>query len=205
MSHKTRTRQGATFASEAYKESGGNLDGYTLIKQNANNKAYKNNVNGSIHVGIKGTSNLSDIVTDVRHAVGVNISTTDRYKDSKTFLEDLKRQNPTANLNIYGHSLGGLIVNKIAKNEPQLISSGQAFNPYALKTSDLDSGGKVTNYRTKTDVASALGSINNSNVESVGSIFDITKSITENHSLRNFYKNGGKMKLMPIEKKLLSY
>jgi|688.fasta_scaffold455034_2 dienelactone hydrolase len=204
MSHKTRTRQGATFVREAYKEAGGNLEGYTLIKQDANNKAYKNNATGAINVGIRGTSNLSDVITDVGHAVGVNISTTDRYKDSKKFLEDLKRQNPTANLNVYGHSLGGTIVNKLAKENPQLISSGEAFNPYALKGSDLDSGGKIKNYRTKADVASALGAINN-NIESVGSIFDIAKSITDNHSLSNFYKNGGRIRLMPIDEKLLSY
>jgi dienelactone hydrolase len=204
MAHKAKTRIGATFAKQAYSTNPESIEGYTLVNWNANNKAYKENNTNVIHVGIKGTANAADVLTDIKHFTGTKIETTDRYKDSKKFLENLQRDNPTSKLNVYGHSLGGLIANKLAKEEPQLVSGGQAFNPYALKSSDLDSGGKIKNYRTKTDVASALGAINN-NIESVGSIFDITKSITDNHSLSNFYKKGGKIRLQPISEKILAY
>lgn len=205
MSHKARTRTGATFAREAYNDRPKSTleGGYRLINYDINNKAYKD-MNNNIHVGIRGTSNLSDVVTDVGHFVGTKIENTDRYKQSKKFVEGLKRDYPTSNINVYAHSLGGLIANKLAKENPNLVSGGETYNPYALKSSDLDSGGKLKNYRTRTDVASALGAINN-NIESVGSVFDITRGILDNHALNNFYKNGGRIRLQPINEKLLAY
>lgn len=197
------TRKGALIANQSYKEKADkNInDNYNLelIAENEFNKAYKDKNTGDINIGIRGTAGLTDVLTDVKHLVGADIKNTDRYKNSKEFLENIKRQNPTSNINLYGHSLGALITNKLAEEKPDIVSGGEGYNPYALKGSDLESGGKIKNYRMNTDVASALGSLgaDTKNIKSVGDISDITKGILDTHSLSNFLKTGGRVVYNP--------
>jgi hypothetical protein len=185
------TRSGALIATQSYKDKADRIVGDNeLISENEYNKAYRNKNTGDISIGIRGTSGLSDVLTDVKHFIGSDIRNTDRYKNSKTFLEKVKGENPNSKVNLYGHSLGALITNKLAEEKPNLVSGGEGYNPYALKGADLESGNKIKNYRLRTDVASALGSITG-NVKSVGDFSDLTKGVLEAHSLSNFLRAGG--------------
>jgi len=185
------TRAGALIATQSYKEKADkNVGDNELIAENEYNKAYKNKKTGDISIGIRGTSGINDVLTDAKHFVGSDIRNTDRYKNSKAFLVKVKAENPYSKVNLYGHSLGGLITNKLAEEKPTLVSGGEGYNPYALKGADLESGGKIKNYRMNTDVASALGAITG-NIKSVGDFSDLTKGVLDTHSLSNFLKKGG--------------
>lgn len=200
------TRKGALIATQSYKEKADkNIGDNELISENEFNKAYKDKKTGDINIGIRGTSGVNDILTDVKHFVGVDIRNTERYKNSKTFLENIKKQNPTANVNLYGHSLGALISNKLAKENPNIVTGGEGYNPYALTGGDLESGGKIKNYRMNTDIASAGGALatlggNTNGIKSVGDITDFTKGILDTHSLSNFLKDGGMIRYNPSMK-----
>lgn len=187
------TRYGALVANEAYKKDASHqLEGdRELIAENEYNKAYRNKRTGAIDVGVRGTASLSDALTDIKHLVGGDIKTTDRYKNTERFLKDLKDKNKDAKINVYSHSLGGLISNTIAKENPDLISGGEAYNPYALSKSDLSD--KIRNVRTKNDVVSLLGS---NGVETLSKdLSDLTKGTLEAHSLTNFLKSGGQISM----------
>lgn len=199
------TRKGALIATQSYNEKADkNIGDLELISENEFNKAYKDKKTGDINIGIRGTSGLKDVYTDVKHLVGSDIKNTDRYKNSKTFLENIKKQNPTSNINLYGHSLGGLITNKLAQEKPDLVSGGEGYNPYALSGADLESGGKIKNYRMNTDIASLGGYLggNTNSIKSVGDIGDFAKGILDTHSLSNFLKNGGMIRYNPSMEKI---
>ena len=201
------TRKGALIATQSYNEKADkNINGdydLELIDENEFNKAYKDKKTGDINIGIRGTAGLTDVYTDVKHLVGADIKNTERYKNSKDFLENIKKQNPTANINLYGHSLGGLIGNKLAKEKSDIVSGGESYNPYALSGEDLESGGKIKNYRMNTDIASLGGYLggNTNSIKSVGDITDFTKGILDTHSLTNFLKDGGIIRYNPSMEK----
>lgn len=183
------TKHGASIANQAYKsDSDRLLNGHTLLNKNEFNVAYKNKDTGDIDVGVRGTASAQDAIDDVKKLVGQDIKNTSRYKNTKDFVENIKRQNPNSKINLYGHSLGGLITNELAKEKPDLISSGEAYNPYLLSTSDVSD--KIKNYRLPTDVVSILGS-GSKNVKTVGNAADYTRDILDAHSLTNFLKLGG--------------
>lgn len=183
------TRKGALVANEAYKKDASHqLEGdRELIGENEYNKAYRNKKTGDIDVGVRGTASVADAFTDIKHLVGGDIRTTERYKDTKRFIEGLKERNRNAKINVYSHSLGGLITNKLAQENPDLISGGETYNTYALSKNDLSS--KLRNVRTKNDLVSHLG---RDGVQTLSKdLSDLTQGNLEAHSLSNFLKRGG--------------
>lgn len=187
------TRSGALIANEAYKKNASNtVEGdRELIAENEYNKAYRNKKTGDIEVGVRGTASVSDALTDLKHLVGGDIRTTERYQDTKRFIQGLKERNKDAKINVYSHSLGGLITNKLAQESPDLISGGETYNTYALSKNDLSN--KLRNVRTKNDLVSTLGS---DGVQTLTKdISDYTQGNLEAHSLTNFLKKGGKVNM----------
>lgn len=187
------TRSGALIANEAYKKNASNtVEGdRELIAENEYNKAYRNKKTGDIDVGVRGTASVSDALTDLKHLVGGDIRTTERYQDTKRFIQGLKERNRDAKINVYSHSLGGLITNKLAQENPDLISGGETYNTYALSKNDLSN--KLRNVRTKNDLVSTLGS---DGVQTLTKdISDYTQGNLEAHSLNNFLKKGGKVNM----------
>jgi dienelactone hydrolase len=186
------TRHGAGIANQSYKgKADSTFNGHTLISENEFNKAYKNPITNEIDVGVRGTAGFSDVITDAKKLFGSDIKKSDRYKNSSDFVKKLKQENPTSKINLYGHSLGGAIVNELAKENPNIITSGEAYNPYLLSSSDASN--KIKNYRLPTDVASLLA-VNSENVKTVGDASDYTRGILDAHSLENFMKLGGQIK-----------
>ena len=183
------TRKGALVANEAYsKNASATLEGdRELISENEYNKAYRNKKTGDIDVGVRGTASVGDALTDLKHLVGGDIRTTERYQDTKRFIQGLKERNKDAKINVYSHSLGGLITNKLAQESPDLISGGETYNTYALSKNDLSN--KLRNVRTKNDLVSHLG---RDGVETLSKdLNDLTQGNLEAHSLTNFLKMGG--------------
>lgn len=184
------TAHGASIANQAYKQDSDRLlNGHELLNKNEYNVAYRNKDTGDIDVGVRGTASGGDVLTDIKKLVGDDVKKTDRYKSTKDFVEKLKKENPNSKINLYGHSLGGLITNELAKEKPDLISSGEAYNPYALSSSDVSD--KIKNYRLPTDVVSVLGG---NKIKTVGSASDYTRDILDAHSLERFLKRGGQVK-----------
>lgn len=184
------TREGALIANEAYKANASrDLEGgRKLIDENEFAKAYET-PDGRIQVGIRGTSSIGDAFTDIKHLTGSDIKQTDRYKSTEKFIKDIsfKKQKP---VELYAHSLGGLVANKFTQDNPTLVSKGETYNTYALGKGDLSS--KLRNVKTKNDLVSALGSNGVTSLSS--SLTDYVQSPLASHSLDNFLKDGGRVK-----------
>jgi len=181
------TREGALIANEAYEAHANKTleGGRTLIDENEFAKAYRT-PDGKIQVGIRGTSSVGDAFTDIKHITGSDIRQTDRYKSTEKFIKDVsfKNQKP---VELYAHSLGGLIANKFTQDNPNLVSGGQTYNTFALSKNDLSS--KLKHVKTKNDPVSALGSDGVKSLTS--SLTDYVQSPLSAHSLSNFLKAGG--------------
>jgi len=181
------TREGALIANEAYEAHANKTleGGRTLIDENEFAKAYRT-PDGKIQVGIRGTSSIGDAFTDIKHITGSDIRQTDRYKSTEKFIKDVsfKNQKP---VELYAHSLGGLIANKFTQDNPNLVSGGQTYNTFALSKNDLSS--KLKHVKTKNDPVSALGSDGVKSLTS--SLTDYVQSPLSAHSLSNFLKAGG--------------
>jgi len=187
------TSHGASIANQAYKKDSDRiLNGHELLNKNEFNVAYKNKDTGDIDVGVRGTASAGDVMTDAKKLFGEDIKTSSRYKNTKDFVEKLKQQNPTSKINLYSHSLGGAVANELAKEKPNLVSGGESYNPYLLSSNDASD--KIKNYRLPTDVVSLLGA-NSKNVKTIGDTADYTRDILDAHSLTNFLKLGGHIRM----------
>ncbi len=192
MSFLFRKRQdepkslGGRLVKESYKKKGeraSQIDGYDKIAEDDNNVAYKNK-DGKYKIAIAGSNNMNDALTDAKLFFGANIADTDRYKQSRDFIKNVAGED-RANVELFGHSLSGTIVNELQKQNPQFEST--AYNPYIVSSSQLSN--KTKNKRTYSDVASLIGSGHSSmENQTEGSGFDVIAS----HSINNF-KKGGKI------------
>lgn len=191
-----KTRNLALVANEAYKEIPSSTleDGRVLYKQNKYNKAYKD-AQGNISIGIRGSADMSDYALDAKKLLfGDNLLNSERYKNSETFIKDVKRENPNAKISASGHSLGGTILNRFVNENAGVINYGEAYNPFVSRNMDLSAD--IKNYRKKNDLASVLGTYSaiagNKQIET----FEPEKSadgVLETHSLDNFLKKGGRV------------
>lgn len=191
-----RTRNLALVANEAYKEipSATLEDGRVLLKQNKYNKAYKD-TQGNISIGIRGSADMSDYALDAKKLLfGDNLLNSERYKNTDTFIKDVRRENPNAKISASGHSLGGTILNRFVNENAGVINQAEAYNPFITRNQDLSAD--VKNYRKKGDLASVLGTYSaiagNKKIEE----FEPEKSadgVLATHSLSNFLKKGGRI------------
>jgi hypothetical protein len=153
---------------------------YTKIYDDDNNVAYKDS-NNNIKIGIAGSKNMNDALTDAKLFFGQNIQDTDRYKKSADFLKQVMNNNSNANVELFGHSLSGTIANQLQKDNPNISST--AYNPYLLNTNQISN--KTRNIRTYTDPASLLVAGNIENQLEGSSLNPI-----DSHSI-NHFKFGG--------------
>ena len=175
---------GARVVNQAYKKSNervGQIDGFTKIAEDDANVAYKND-KGQYKIGIAGSKSLDDALTDAKLFFGKNIADTDRYKKSSDFVKKVTAGTSNPDVELFGHSLSGTIVNELQKQNPTYKST--AYNPYILSSSQLSS--QTKNKRTYTDPASLLVATQVENTK-LGS-FDPIAS----HSILNF-KRGGRI------------
>jgi len=124
------------------------VDGYKKIDEDEENVAYKDDA-GNVKIGIRGTSNLKDVMTDVNVLGGKNLEDTSRYKKSEDFINRIKEKYKPTDISLSGHSLGGGIVNALSKKYGY---AGEAINPFLLKKEDISD--KIKNVRSVFDPVS---------------------------------------------------
>jgi hypothetical protein len=139
------------FASIAYDKTRPDVvDGFQKISEDDDNVAYRDD-KGNVKIGIRGTSNLDDLKTDVNILGGKQIQDTDRYKKSEEFINRIKEKYKPTDISLSGHSLSGGIVNALSKKYGY---TGEAINPFVLKKEDISD--KIKNVRSAFDPVSAL-------------------------------------------------
>ena len=139
------------FASIAYDKIRPDLvDGYKKIAEDEHNVAYRDDT-GNVKIGIAGTHDLKDVMTDVKILTGKKIEDTNRYKQSEDFVKRIAEKYKPTDISLSGHSLGGGITNALSKKYGY---KGEAINPFLLKKEDISD--KIKNVRSVFDPVSAL-------------------------------------------------
>lgn len=122
---------------------------YDSMLSNNNVKVFHNPQQNKLLVGVAGTHNLSDALTDVNLAVG-NLKNTDRYKEARDIYNRAKtKYNPNKTV-VAGHSLGGAIAQYVANKNDKVytLDKGATIGQKTRKNE--------TAYRTSGDVVSLL-------------------------------------------------
>ena len=106
---------------------------------------------------VAGTHSGKDLITDAYLAVG-SLKSTSRYRSADDTLKKAKAKYGVENATITGHSLGGQIINGIAKkgDKSYALDAG-----YTLFQPTRSRGGDAKNYRTSGDLVSGLAGSSN--------------------------------------------
>jgi hypothetical protein len=161
--------------------------GYVLDQtlSNDNQKVFFNPKTKKLLVAVAGTHNLQDVGTDLYLAAG-KLKETNRYKEAKKVLETARKRYPSAseNVDIVGHSLGGGISSRIAKNKDNVITYGKG-STIGEKVRDNEKS-----YRVKGDAFSAFAPGVETIPKTVNtrSYFQGVQSVLDSHDLRNLDK-----------------
>lgn len=124
---------------------------YDSILSNSNVKVFHNPEKNKLIVGVAGTHNLSDVLTDVNLALG-NLKNTDRYKEARDILNRAKDKYKPNEVVLGSHSLGGSISQYIAGKDDKVYTLDKGAT-IGQKTRKNEQG-----FRTQGDVVSLLNS-----------------------------------------------
>ena len=193
MKKPRKTRKLALVANEAYDETPSQTleGGRTLYRSNKYNTAYVD-ADGNIDIGVRGSGDLVDYALDAKKLLfGDNLLQSERYKNTESFIKDIRKDNPNKKISVGAHSLGGTLVNRFVNENAGVIDYAETYNPYV--TTNMDLSADVKNYRKKGDVASVLGTYGfiagNKKIEDFESENE-PDGILEKHSLKQFLKKG---------------
>ena len=116
----------------------------------SNHQTYFNPVSKKLIYNVTGTHNLKDVITDGYLAFD-KLKNTSRYKEDEKILRKSKEKYGVDNAIITGHSLGGSIASKIAKNNDKSYSldSGFTFGQKGIKSNNKE-------FRVANDAVSLL-------------------------------------------------
>jgi hypothetical protein len=124
---------------------------YDSMLSNSNVKVFHRPSDNKLLVGVAGTHNFSDILTDINLAFG-NLKGTSRYKEAKDILKQAKtKYNPSETI-VGGHSLGGSISQYIASKRDKAVTLDKGAT-IGQKTRSNERA-----YRTEGDAVSLLAS-----------------------------------------------
>ena len=143
-----------------------------------NHQTYYNPSSKKLIYNVTGTHNLKDVITDAYLAFG-SLKNTSRYKEDDKILRKSKEKYGVNDAIITGHSLGGSIASKIAKNGDKSYSldSGFTFGQKGIKSNNKE-------YRSN-DFVSILGS----NKKNMHTLKNNNSSILKDGILGNAYKS----------------
>jgi hypothetical protein len=145
---------------ESYKKKGKTNDidnTYILDKDLSTDKTkiYSNKYTNEIYMVNRGTSDASDVITDVKMLFGYKDK---RFDEPRQILEQVKMKYPTSTIDLIGHSLGAKIAEEIGKDPSvkNIITLNKPTTPKDLlfKTKSND---KQYDIKTTGDIVSALG------------------------------------------------
>jgi hypothetical protein len=124
---------------------------YDSMLSNSNVKVFHRPSDNKLLVGVAGTHNFSDVLTDINLAFG-NLKGTSRYKEAKDILKQAKtKYNPSETI-VGGHSLGGSISQYIASKRDKAVTLDKGAT-IGQKTRSNERA-----YRTEGDAVSLLAS-----------------------------------------------
>ncbi len=122
---------------------------YDSMLSNSNVKVFHRPSDNKLLVGVAGTHNFSDVLTDIGLAFG-QLKGTTRYKEAKDILKEAKQKyNPSETI-VGGHSLGGAISQYIASKRDKAITLDKGAT-IGQKTRSNERA-----YRTEGDAVSLL-------------------------------------------------
>lgn len=78
-------------------------------------------------LGVRGSADKWDLVADAALAVGL-LGASGRYKRDKAALAAFLKANPGAKITTAGHSLGGAVARRLARDFPAHIKAGVGYN-----------------------------------------------------------------------------
>lgn len=114
-------------------------------------RVFYNPLTKKLLIVVRGTNDLHDFGVDAYLAAG-KLKDTNRYKQAKFILEEARRRYPSAatNVDIAGHSLGGSIASRIARNKDRIYSFDKG-STFGERVRDNEKS-----YRAEGDVISTL-------------------------------------------------
>lgn len=111
--------------------------------------AYRDPSTGTIHIGIRGTSDPLDVLTWPLVPLGL-LPTTSRYKRAKAFTESVATQYPHSRIELSGHSLGGTIASQLQRDLGRRVSRVDTYNQ-AAAPADLLARNDITRHYAADD------------------------------------------------------
>ena len=150
---------------------------------NINTRTYYNKNDNKVIQTYRGTSNISDVLTDYYVAFG-GLDKTHRYKETKQFYDKAKDKYKDSDFSLYGHSLGASLGSSISNDKTDKIHS---YNKGSGLFTTTKSNEK--NYRTSGDLISLLSTNNKHkpiNLKNSNSILNsLYKQVLNSHSIEN--------------------
>lgn len=126
--------------------------GFTHERINPEISVLKNPTTKRAVIGIRGTANIGDALTDIAVGGG-DIKNTERYKRTREQIQKIKNDlGSDYNISLAGHSLGGALAHHAAD---EFGMSGHVFNP-ASSLGDVPKTDKITAHVTEDDPVSML-------------------------------------------------
>lgn len=102
----------------------------------------------------RGTKGIHDWGTDLKYALGFNISKTDRVKHGVDIQKKAEAKYGKENVSTLGHSLGSVVAREAGKDSKEIISLNGAYSPQDILFKPISN--KEFNVRTQYDPVSAL-------------------------------------------------
>lgn len=155
-----KIKQAAAFSKVVYKPStnkrekvaqkyGATYDSSLSSKKTA---VFVNPKSKAVIVSHRGTKDKSDILPDIKIAFGAERQTK-RIKQAKKNVQEVREAYPTYNITNVGHSLGGLIAERVGRSKEDIITFGKASG---LGEPLHKRKPKQKDYRSKGDIISLL-------------------------------------------------
>jgi hypothetical protein len=145
-------------AEAAYRKAGtvGTIpEGYELARETDTLKFYRSKSNpNDVLVGVRGSKDSRDWRANALLALG-QLKTSKRYKEDKSVVDQFLRENPSATLEVSGHSLGGAVARELTRDFRGRIRGGTGYNS-AIGLNEIINPSLLTKtpqnrYSTRTD------------------------------------------------------
>ena len=127
------SKQAWLLAEEAYKQ-GRPLQpvpyGLEFLTRTPTEVAYRDPATGTIYIGVRGTTDIMDVLTWPLVPVGL-LPRTSRYKRARAFAASVASQYPLDRIEVSGHSLGGTIASQLQRELGDRVARVETYNQAA--------------------------------------------------------------------------
>lgn len=153
-------------------------------------QVYYDKTNKKAIVNHRGTSGLTDVFTDVKYALGDDLSSSKRLKHAKKIQQKAEDKYGASNIDTIGHSLGAKIARDVGKNTNSVIQINPAYNiPDSLKD------GKSNEYTIKTSLDPVSFLQRKSSSKNITTVPSKTINLLKEHNSDNIRLLPSKMKV----------